>query len=111
MRFFMLAATIIPIACMEAPVLVAPVAPTIAQCEAFSVQRDVGPGTYRHWQFIRDCVAGRYVGRSLMTWDECEALSEQRGAGAAGPGHRAHRRFMAECMAGRIPRAAPPPRS
>jgi hypothetical protein len=120
MRLF-IAAAIIPIICLAVPALAAPArapARTQAQCEALSVQRLNGPGEYRHRAFIRDCVAGRVSGRLSMTYDECERLSEQRGAGLGQPGvpggedlYTAHETFMSDCLAGRIRRTAPPPRS
>ena len=120
MRLF-IAAAIIPIICIAVPALAAPArAPgrTQAQCEALSLQRLSGPGQYRHRAFIRDCMAGRLSERVSMTYDECERLSEQRGAGlgsSQGGNESAffgtHQRFMTDCMAGRIPRTAPPRRS
>ena len=117
----LIAAAIIPIICTAAPALAAPArAPvrTQAQCEALSLQRQSGPGQYRHRAFIRDCVGGRLSERLSMTYDECERLSEQRGAGLGSsqggedpPFFGTHQRFMTDCMAGRIPRTAPPPRS
>ena len=110
MRLF-IAAAIIPIICTAVPAVAAPArspARTATQCEALSVQRLNGPGEYRHRAFIRDCVAGRLSGRLSMTYDECERLSEQRGAGPGGPpaneGPNTHERFMSDCLAGRIPR-------
>jgi hypothetical protein len=93
--------------CVAAPAFAAPSAPrtgrTIAQCEALSLQRPHGGRS--HQQFLADCLAGRGISsRVSMTYDECEALSEQRGSGAAGPGHREHDRFMNQCLAGKIPR-------
>ena len=117
----LIAAAIIPIICTTVPGLGAPArapARTATQCEALSVQRLNGPGEYRHRAFIRDCVAGRLSGRLSMTYDECERLSEQRGAGLTASGvpggedlYTAHEMFMTDCLAGRIPRTAPPPRS
>ena len=120
MRLF-IAAAIIPIICTAVPAVAAPArspARTATQCEALSVQRLNGPGEYRHRAFIRDCMGGRLSERISMTYDECERLSEQRGAGLGSsqgseeaPFFATHQRFMTDCMAGRIPRTAPPPRS
>ena len=62
MRLF-IAAAIIPIICIAVPALAAPArAPgrTQAQCEALSLQRQSGPGQYRHRAFIRDCMGGGF---------------------------------------------------
>jgi hypothetical protein len=79
------------------------------------MRRGSGPGDYRHQTFMRDCMAGRLSERLSMTYDECERLSSQRGAGLgespASEGPNTHQRFMSDCLAGRIPRSAPPPRS
>jgi hypothetical protein len=116
----LITAAIIPIICLAVPAVGAPArtaARTQAQCEALSVQRLNGPGEYRHRAFIRDCVAGRLSGKLSMTYDECERLSEQRGAGLTASGlpggedqYTAHETFMTDCLAGRISRTAPPRR-
>jgi hypothetical protein len=119
MRFLLIPVTALLSVCVAAPTIAAPArapARTLAQCEALSVRRDNGPGQYRHRAFIQDCMAGKISERLSMTYDECERLSEQRGAGLGAPpdeetGRNAHDRFMTECMAGRIPRTAPPRRS
>ncbi len=108
MRFFTIAAAVIPIVCTAVPTLAAPAARTEAQCEALAVQRHSGPGMIYHRRFIRECMGGKVSELTSMTWDECERLAQERGSGGAGPGHRGHERFMTQCMAGRIPRAAPP---
>jgi len=85
-------------------------------CEALSQQRASGPGlsTRTHNQFMRDCLAGKIpfsAGRAfaaapeaqVQSFERCEALAEQRGAGSQGAtGNRAHRSFMNQCMAGKI---------
>src|SRR5215467_5999000 len=83
-------------------------------CESLSLQRASGPGpsTRTHNDFMRDCLAGRIpfsAGRALaaapeahvQSFERCEALSEQRGAGPGG-GNRNHNSFMRQCMAGKI---------
>jgi hypothetical protein len=118
MRLLMISVAALVSVCVAAPTVAAPArstARTQAQCEALSVRRASGPGEYRHQSFMRDCMAGRLSERLSMTYDECERLSGERGAGLGGPpaneGANAHQRFMSDCMAGRIPRSAPPPRS
>src|SRR5262249_42532418 len=89
--------------------------PTFATCEALSIQRGVGPegpGTGAHRRFMNDCLAGRIQETAgtqtqrqagqAQSYDRCEALSEQRGAGVNQPGAGTHQRFMTACMAGRI---------
>src|SRR5215510_16532057 len=85
-------------------------------CEALSLQRGSGPGpsTRTHNQFMRDCLAGSIPFAAAKTpapapqayvqsFEKCEALSEQRGAGpGGGAGTRNHNSFMRQCMAGRI---------
>src|SRR5215510_139780 len=83
-------------------------------CESLSLQRGSGPGPSNrtHNEFMRDCLAGRIpfsAGRAfaaapeahVQSFERCEALSEQRGAGSAG-GNRNHNSFMRQCMAGKI---------
>jgi hypothetical protein len=83
-------------------------------CESLSLQRGSGPGpsTRTHNQFMRDCLAGRIpfrAGRTVasasethvQSYERCEALSEQRGAGPDS-GNRNHNAFIRQCMAGRI---------
>ena len=93
--------------CAAIPAFAAPAAPVtsraIAQFEALEGQRPTGGRT--HQQFLVDCLAGRGVSsRVSMTYDECEALSEQRGSGPGGPGLREHNQFMSQCLAGKVPR-------
>jgi hypothetical protein len=85
-------------------------------CEALSLQRGSGPGPSErtHRQFMQDCLAGKIpfgAGRAMaaaperqvQSFERCEALSEQRGAGPeGGSGNRNHNSFMRQCMAGRI---------
>src|SRR5262245_3355081 len=86
-------------------------------CESLSLQRGSGPGpsTRTHNQFMRDCLAGRIpfgaAGKAyaaapeahVQSFERCEALSEQRGAGPeGGSGNRNHNSFMRQCMAGKI---------
>ena len=85
-------------------------------CESLSLKRASGPGPSErtHNQFMRDCLAGKIpfsAGRAfaaapeahVQSFEKCEALSEQRGAGAAGgSGNRNHNSFMRQCMAGKI---------
>jgi hypothetical protein len=111
MRLLVFSVTALLSVCVAAPTLAAPArstARTQAQCEALSVRRDSGPGQYRHRAFIQDCMAGRLSGRLSTTYDGCERLSEQRGAGLGGaPGNEGpntHERFMSDCLAGRIAR-------
>jgi hypothetical protein len=90
--------------CVAAPAFAAPAAParTIAQCEALAMERPSGGRS--HQQFLRDCLAGRKISEKVsMTYDECEAISVQRGSGP-GPSARDHNRFMTQCLAGKIPR-------
>jgi hypothetical protein len=89
---------------------------TYSACEALSEQRASGPGPSdrTHNAFMRDCLAGKIPfaeGRTVVAASErqvqslerCEALAEQRGAGAAGgSGNRNHRSFIRQCMAGKI---------
>ena len=89
---------------------------TYSACETLSLQRGSGPGpsTRTHNQFMRDCLAGRIpfsAGRAfaaapeahVQSFERCEALSEQRGAGPeGGSGNRNHNSFMRQCMAGKI---------
>jgi hypothetical protein len=85
-------------------------------CESLSLQRGSGPGPSErtHRQFMQDCLAGKIplrAGRAMaaapeaqvQSFERCEALSEQRGAGAAGgSGNRNHNSFMRQCMTGKI---------
>src|SRR5438094_9793671 len=89
---------------------------TYSACESLSLQRGSGPGpsTRTHNQFMRDCLAGPIpisAGRAyaaapeahVQSFERCEALSEQRGAGAeGGSGNRNHNSFMRQRMAGQI---------
>jgi hypothetical protein len=119
MRFLVTGVAALLSICVAAPILAAPAgtpARTQAQCEALSVRRDNGPGQPGHRGFIQDCMTGKISERLSMTYDECERLSEQRGAGLGmspndDTGRTAHDRFMSDCLAGRIPRTAPPRRS
>jgi len=84
-------------------------------CSSLSEQRGAGveSGRRNHTEFMRDCLAGRIpttVGGPALasapaahidSYNKCEALSEQRGAGTDS-GRRNHREFMTECMAGQI---------
>src|SRR5215467_13584448 len=83
-------------------------------CESLSLQRASGPGpsTRTHNDFMRDCLAGKipFGGQralaaapeqQVQSFEKCEALGEQRGAGSAW-GDRNHRSFMRQCMAGKI---------
>jgi len=93
--------------CVVVPALAAPSAPVtaraIAQCEALEKTRPTGGRT--HQQFLADCLAGRGVAeKTSMTYDECEALSIQRGNPPEGPGFRQHEAFMRQCLAGKVPR-------
>ena len=93
--------------CAAIAAYAAPAAPVtaraIAQCEAIEGQRPTGGRS--HQEFLADCLAGRGVSSKVsMTYDECEALSSQRGAGPGGPGLRDHNRFMTQCLAGKVPR-------
>ena len=118
MRFLVISVTALLSIAVAAPILAAPArapARTLAQCEALSVRRDNGPGQIGHRSFIQDCMTGKISERLSMTYDECERLSAQRGAGLGmsqdeETGRTAHDRFMSDCMAGRIPRTAPPRR-
>lgn len=88
---------------------------TFDSCFSLSEQRGAGAesGRRNHNVFMRDCLAGRIpvtVGGAalapapaahLESYNRCEALSEQRGAGTDS-GHRNHREFMTQCMAGQI---------
>jgi len=85
-------------------------------CFSLSEQRGAGPnsGWRNHKEFMRDCLAGRIpvtVGgpasaaapaAHVESYNRCEALSEQRGAGTDS-GYKTHRDFMTQCMAGQIP--------
>ena len=85
-------------------------------CESLSLKRASGPGPSErtHNAFMRDCLAGKIPFREgravasaseahVQSFEKCEALSEQRGAGAAGgSGNRNHNSFMRQCMAGKI---------
>jgi hypothetical protein len=103
MRFF-ISAAIIPVIFTAVPALAVPAhssSRTLAQCEVLAVQRQSGPGMAYHRRFIRECLAGKLTSERLsMTYDECERLSEERGAGSGGPGH------MTACMAQRVARTA-----
>ena len=93
-------------------------APTFARCEALSIQRGAGPegpGLRAHRQFMADCMAGKITELARVakntskreaarttSYEKCEQLSEQRGAGPEGPGQRSHNNFMTQCMAGKI---------
>src|SRR5215470_5031227 len=86
---------------------------TYSACEALSEQRASGPGpSTRHNEFMRECLAGKIPfaapktpaaasARQVQSFERCEALAEQRGAGSAW-GDRNHRSFMNQCMTGRI---------
>src|SRR5215470_4140687 len=64
-------------------------------CEALSIRRASGPGpSSRHNEFMRECLAGKIpfrTGRTVVaaseahvqSFERCEALGEQRGAGSA----------------------------
>jgi len=85
-------------------------------CESLSLQRGSGPGPSErtHRQFMQDCLAGKIpfsAGRAfaaapeaqVQSFERCEAVSEQRGAGpGGGSGNRNHNSFMRQCMAGKI---------
>src|SRR5262245_53119483 len=84
-------------ALMIAPEAVAQSRATYSACESLSLQRGSGPGpsTRTHNQFMRDCLAGSIPFAAAKTpapapqayvqsFEKCEALSEQRGAGPGG---------------------------
>ena len=85
-------------------------------CESLSLKRASGPGPSErtHSAFMRDCLAGKIPfreGRTVVaaseahvqSFERCEALAEQRGAGSSGgSGNRNHNSFMRQCMAGKI---------
>jgi hypothetical protein len=85
-------------------------------CESLSLKRASGPGPSErtHNAFMRDCLAGKIPfreGRTVVaasethvqSYERCEALAEQRGAGSGGGGgNRNHNSFMRQCMAGKI---------
>jgi hypothetical protein len=89
---------------------------TFDSCFSLSEQRGAGAesGRRNHNEFMRECLAGQIpvtVGgpasapapaAHVESYNKCEALSEQRGAGTDS-GHRNHREFMSQCMAGGIP--------
>ena len=91
-------------------------AATYNACESLSLKRGSGPGpsTRTHNEFMRECLAGKIpfsAGRAfaaapeahVQSFERCEALSEQRGAGpGGGSGNRNHNSFMRQCMAGKI---------
>ena len=85
-------------------------------CASLSEQRGAGveSGRRNHIESMRDCLACKQIpapsvgsaaapapAAHLDSYNKCEALSEQRGAGTDS-GRRNHREFMAECMAGTI---------
>jgi hypothetical protein len=95
---------------------------SFSACEQLSEQRasGIGGGNRTHNQFMRDCLEGKIpfttgttgtTGRTpaparvgqvqMQSYEKCEALAEQRGAGSAW-GDRNHRSFMSQCMAGKI---------
>jgi len=86
---------------------------TYSACETLSEQRASGPGpSTRHNEFMRECLAGKIPfttpplpkpaqAAQVQSFEKCEALSEQRGAGSAW-GDRNHRSFMSQCMTGKI---------
>src|SRR5262245_60879850 len=77
---------------------------TYSACEALSVERASKMGNRTHNQFMRDCLAGTISFAAARTpapapeahvqsFERCEALSEQRGAGPQ-VGTRNHNSFM-----------------
>jgi len=106
----------VAVAVMIAPEAIAQSRASYSACEALSLKRASGPGPSErtHNAFMRDCLAGKIPFREGRTdvaaseahtqsFERCEALSEQRGAGSSGgSGNRNHSSFMRQCMAGRI---------
>jgi hypothetical protein len=101
-------------ALMIAPEALAQSRASYSACEALSEQRASGQGggNRTHNQFMRDCLAGKIPFRAggsprpaleahAQSFERCEALGEQRGAGSAW-GDRNHRSFMRQCMEGKI---------
>ena len=113
MKAFVLVATAVGVMTMPSIVQAQPRA-TYNACEDLSLQRGSGPGpsTRSHNEFMRDCLAGKIPFTTpplpkpasqvqVQSFEKCEALSEQRGAGPQ-VGTRNHNSFMRQCMTGRI---------
>ena len=85
-------------------------------CSALAEARGAGAegGRRNHLEFMRNCLAGQIpvtVGgpasapapaAHVESYNKCETLAEQRGAGGDNSGRRNHNEFMRECMAGQI---------
>jgi hypothetical protein len=117
MRTIALALAAAAMTCIIAPAFSAS-APSFAKCEALSEQRGAGQlaGAANHQKFMAECLSGQISdvaavptrARRAVTqsFEKCEALAEQRGAGQ-GVGARNHQHFMDDCMSGQIPFTAP----